>query len=279
MTLTVLLLILFAAIIHAWWNTWLKISGDRLAALATIAAGWGGFAILITPFVAFPDPAAWPFLAASVIVHTLYALVLIRAYRDADLSVAYPISRGTGPAIVAFVSVAFLGDVLGMTGFVAVALIVAGIGWLGFAAGTGNHSGLLWSLATGVLIGVYTLLDGSGARAGRSPHGYAVWLFLLTALPIPVIATAVHGRALLALARPLWLKGFAAGLFSALAYWIIIWGMSVAPMGLVAAVRESSVLFAAWFSGSLLAERVRWGPVILVFSGIVLARFAGSPGY
>ena len=273
MTGSVLGLVLLAALTHALWNTWLKVSGDRLVALATIATGWAVVGLSSLPFVGAPSPVAWPYLLASTLVHSVYSLTLIRAYGHAALSITYPIARGTAPLIVAAVSVAYLGDSLGVAGFTAVALIVVGVVWLGAPRPGQSRTGLILSLLTGVLIGAYTLLDGIGARIGASPHGFAAALFWLTALPILTVAVWVHRTDLPSMARPLWLRGLAAGIMSAAAYWVVVWAMTVAPMGLVAAVRETSVVFAAVL-GALLGERVRWAPVGLVLLGVVLIRLA-----
>jgi len=130
------------------------------------------------------------------------------------------------------------------------------------------------SLLTGVLIGSYTLLDGFSGRLGGSPHAFTAWLFLLTSIPIFVVAGWRHKTKLIDLMHPILARGVSAGILSAAAYWIVVWAMSVAPMGLVAALRETSVVFAALLGGTLLRERVRWAAVILVFCGIVLARLA-----
>ena len=224
------------------------------------------------PFVGIAHQDAWPYLLVSTLVHTLYSLTLIWAYSLADLSTTYPIARGTAPLVVAVVSAVFLGDSLGAVGFAAVILIVIGVLWIGARPLGHNYTGLVLSLLTGGLIGVYTLLDGLGGRIGDSPHGFAASLFSLTAIPIVLVAGFVHRGEFAAMARPLWLRGIGAGVLSAGAYWVVVWAMSVAPMGLVAAVRESSVVFAAVIGGVLLKERVRWAAVLLVFCGIVLTR-------
>ena len=129
MTPLVLVLVLLAAVTHALWNTWLKISGDRLAALATLAAGWAFVSLVSMPIVGTLDPAAWPFPAVSTVIHTTYPLTLVRAYGVGDLSMTYPIARGTGPLLVTVVSVAYLGDSLGTVGILAIAFIVIGVIW------------------------------------------------------------------------------------------------------------------------------------------------------
>jgi len=166
------------------------------------------------------------------------------------------------------------GDRLGRTAFMAVALIVAGVFWLGFDGRGADRRGVLFSLVAGALISAYTLLDGLGGRFVASPHIYAAWLLCLTAPPLFAVAGAVHGADAFRMARPHLVRGIFAGILSALAYWIVIWAMSVAPLGLVAAVRETSVVFAALIGGFLMSERIRWLAVLLVFGGVVSVRLA-----
>lgn len=274
MTYSVFFLVLLAALTHAIWNSWLKVSGDRLVALAVIGVGWALTGIVAISILGAPEARAWPYLLASTLVHTIYALALIRSYAQGSLSVAYPIARGLGPLIVAFVTSVFLGDQLGFGGLLGILLIIAGVGWLGAPRSAPAYSSLLFSILTGMLIGTYTLLDGLGGRAGDSPHLFAAWLFLLTAVPVLVIAIAVHRSRFIAIARPIWPIGIGAGLLSAGAYWIVIWAMSEAHMGLVAALRESSVVFAALIGAVLLKEHVRWAGIALVFAGVTLTKLA-----
>lgn len=272
MTILAFSLVLLAALTHAIWNTWLKVSGDRLVALAALGMGWaivGSFAILL---LGTPDPAAWPYLGASTLVHTVYAMLLIQSYKHGNLSVAYPIARGVGPLIVVLVSAVLLGDMLSVAGLSGALLIVCGALWLGFPSSAPNYTSLLFSIATGTLIGTYTLLDGLGGRAGASPHLFAAWLFMLTSIPVIAIAWSIHRSEFTGLIRPVLAKGLAAGMLSAAAYWVVIWAMSEAHMGLVAALRESSVVFASVMGAILLKERVRWPGVAFVFVGIVLTK-------
>lgn len=274
MTFSVFFLVLLAALTHALWNSWLKVSGDRLVALAAMGVGWTIVGLAALPLVGMPQPQAWPFLVASTIVHTIYTLILIAAYRLGDLSVVYPIARGLGPLIVALVSTFYFGDELGTNGTIGLAFIVAGVVGLGMPSATPSYPSLGYSVLTGALIGAYTLLDGLGGRNGGSPHVYATWLFLLTGFPVIVIAIAEHRVRFITLARPIWKKGVTAGVLSAGAYWIVIWAMSDAHMGLVAALRESSVVFVALIGAFLLKERVRWFAVALVFVGVVFTKLA-----
>tara|TARA_B100000029_G_scaffold515566_3_gene623270 strand:+ start:941 stop:1765 length:825 start_codon:yes stop_codon:yes gene_type:complete len=271
---SVLLLVLLAAITHASWNAWLKVSGDRLIALATLAIGWLLVGLLSLPFVGFPSTEAWPFLLASIIIHISYSLMLIRAYEFADLSTTYPIARGVAPLVVAILSGILLEEPLGIFGLFAVSLIVLGVIWLGLPSRSNGYKGLTISLITGCLIGIYTFLDGLGGRVSGSPSAYTACLLIGTAIPLFIVTAVVHKRNCFRLVRPLLLRGFLAGVLSAIAFAVVIWAMSIAPMGLVAAVRESSVVFVSMLGALLLKERVRWAAVILVFSGIMLVRMA-----
>jgi drug/metabolite transporter (DMT)-like permease len=136
------------------------------------------------------------------------------------------------------------------------------------------RASILLSAAVGCLIAAYTVLDGLGARASGSAHAYANTLFLCTAVILFGIAAVARRGKLLELARPLWFRGLSAGVLSAAGYWIVIWAMGVAPLGLVAATRESSVAIAAMIGWLALRERVRWIPLLMVLVGVILTRVA-----
>jgi drug/metabolite transporter (DMT)-like permease len=216
---------------------------------------------------------------ASTVVHTGYALLLISAYRHAEFSLAYPIARGTGPMLVALCAPLFVSEYLEGPGFFAVTLIVIGIfliGMFGNERSLGGRRAVLLSLATGVLIAGYTMIDGQGARAGSNPHAYVAWLLALLAFPIIVLSKRRLNKNLKSLLADHWQKGVPIGVLSALAYWVVVWAMTVAPMALVAAARETSILFAALVSWGVLREKVRplrWAGVIVTVFGLVLTKF------
>ena len=266
---------LVAALVHALWNTWLKVSGDRLTALGVMVTGWALLAVVALPFVGMPSPQAAGLLAVSALVHTCYALTLITAYRYADLNVIYAISRGMGPLLIATVSVVLLDEHIGVRGWAGVGLIAAGVAGLGFARRGRAVAGVALAVVVGCLIAAYTVLDGLGARAGGSAHAYANGLFLVSAVALLAVALAVQRRQFFVLARPMWFKGLTAGVLAAAGYWIVIWAMSRAPLGLVSATREASVAIAALLAYAILRERVRWLPLLMVFSGLVLIKVAG----
>lgn len=276
MTVQVLLLVLLAALIHATWNTWLKLAGDRLVVMSLMGTGWALFAACWLPFLDVPAAAAWPYLLASILTHLAYTLVLVPAYRLVDLGVVYPMIRGTGPAVVTLISVLALGETVGGLGVAAVLLVTAGVVALGWNGATSSYRALVFGVLGGGLLAAYTLLDGVGARASGSVHGYAAWLFFLTGMPLLVTGIAVRRGNFVALARPIAARALLAGALASTAFWIVIWALSQAPMGFVAAARETSVVFVALASGVLLKEKVNWAAIATVFVGVVLIRLAGT---
>jgi drug/metabolite transporter (DMT)-like permease len=276
--LPVLALVLLAAVSHAAWNGWLKKSSPDLVGLAAISIGWLLLGVIGLIFVGLPDSSHWPYLFLTTVVHTIYATLLVSAYRHGELSLAYPIARGTGPIIVALAAPFLLNEHLEGPDLVSVALIVAGIliiGLAGVGANLRERHTILLSLATGVAIATYTLIDAAGARSGSSPHTYAAWLFVFTAIALLVVTGFMHRSATFTLLKPHLRHGILVGVLSAVAYSIVLWAMTVAPAALVAAVRESSILFAALIGWRLLGEkitRLRWFGVILTVTGLVVAR-------
>jgi drug/metabolite transporter (DMT)-like permease len=275
MTAQVLALVLLAACIHATWNTWLKLSGDRLVVMSLMGSGWALFAACWLPFLPPVHGDAWPYLVVSVFVHLAYTLLLVPAYRLVDLSVAYPMIRGTGPVFVTLVSLLVLGEAVGMLGWTAVLLITGGVLTLGWRGATGDYRALLFGILGGALVAGYTFIDGVGARASGSALTYAAWLFLLTGIPLPVIGFLVRRGEFIRLARPIAVRGLFAGAIASVAFAIVIWSLTRAPLGLVAAARETSVVLVAIAGAVLLKEKVNWLAVAAVFSGVVLLRQAG----
>ncbi len=278
MDLPVLALVLLAAVAHSAWNGWLKKSSPDFAGLAAMSIGWLILGVIGLLLFGLPDGSHWPYLLLTTVVHTIYATLLVNAYRHGELSLTYPIARGTGPLIVALAAPFLLNETLEESDLLAVALIVAGIliiGLAGAGASLRERHAIVLSLATGVAIALYTLIDAAGARAGSSPHTYSAWLFVLTAIALLAVTGFVHGTATCKMLRPHLRHGIVVGILSAVAYSIVLWAMTVAPAALVAAVRETSILFAALIGWRFLGERItrlRWLGVALTAVGLVVAR-------
>jgi drug/metabolite transporter (DMT)-like permease len=276
MDLLVLALVLLAAMTHAAWNAWLKKTSPDFVGLGAISIGWLISGVVGLVFVGFPEPSHWPFLLVTTAVHTTYAALLVNAYRHGELSLVFPIARGSGPMLVALAAPYFLKERLAVDDLVAVALIVAGILVIGLrGASIRDRHAIFLSLATGVAIATYTMIDAAGARAGASPHTYTAWLFVLAAVAQLVVTGFVHGAATPMLLKPHLRHGIAVGVLSAVAYSVVLWAMTVAPAALVAAVRETSILFAALIGWVVLGERIarlRWIAAVLTVTGLIIVR-------
>ena len=255
--LYVFLLVLFAALLHASWNAIIKSSPNTLldtVALTIAAALLSGVALLFLPL---PAAAAWPWLAASVVLHFFYFLLLGIVYRHGDLSHVYPLMRGVAPLLVALTGAVWLGETLSGSMWTGIALICTGI-----LLPVLRHPSVLAARATplalvsALITAGYTLVDGSGTRLSGNSLSYCLWMFLLEAPPLVLAAWLVHRRALWAHAARRW-RHATAGAFCVLgSYSIALWAMVAAPIAAIAALRETSVLFAAVIGCTLLKERL-----------------------
>ena len=259
MTTGVFAMVLGAAILHAAWNALVKATADRLVMIAIMMASQVGVALLVVPFVAFPTPESWPYIWASTVLNTAYCLFLIAAYRHGDLSHVYPISRGSAPLIVAVISVAIVGETLTRQAGLAVVVIALGIMSLTLtrgAEGFRDPKAMVYALGTGLFIAGYTVVDGVGARLAETAHSYTFWVHLFNGLPIALLALYLRRGQVAASLRRAWKVGVLGGAISLLAYWIVIWAMTQAPMALVSAVRETSMVFAVLIGVFVLKERL-----------------------
>ena len=265
--------VLGAALLHALWNALVKSSSDKLLDVTAVGLGAAACAIVVAPWVAFPAPESWPWMAASAAVHILYFLCVAGAYRWGELSYSYPLMRGGGPMLVALVGFAAFGEVLPPMETLGVALICVGI--LAFASGRHDHRATLYALANAVVIAAYTLIDAQGARASGAPVGYTLWFFVLSGLAIGAVVLAMRGRALPDYLRRNWARATLGGGLSAVSYAVALWAMTVAPVALVAALRETSVLFGAVIGALFLDEKMTRRRLIAtgtVLAGLVFLR-------
>ncbi len=280
MSLEITLLILLAAMMHAAWNALVKASRDPLVELATLNLAGGLVSLPLLPVFGPPGLAAAPYLAGNVLCHTAYYTLLLNSYSAGGLSLVYPIARGVAPLLVAAASIPLLGEPLGARALAGVVLIAVSIASLAFAGGRRHFRprAVLLSLATGASIAAYTLVDGSGARAAGNAVSYICSLFVLDAFVLlPAVYLRRRGVALERL-RAHWKTGLLSGLLAVLAYGIAVWAMTRAPIALVAALRETSVVVAAILGALVLGEpfgRHRVIASIGVALGIGLLRLSG----
>lgn len=282
MTGVVLAAVLLGALIHASWNALIKAQPDKFAAAALVAIGAGVISLPIIAWLPAPPPAAWPYIAASSIIHVGYFALVGIAYRTADLGVAYPLTRGTAPPLTALFAFLIVGEALGINQWLAIVVIAAGILTLsGDAILRGGLSGAtaLAAFANAGVIVVYTLVDGLGARVAENALVYVAWMLIGTAILLLVQMSFLRGRAFVVQLRTGWFFALGAGGLSLASYAIALWAMTLAPIGLVAALRETSVLFAAILGTIFFGESFnarRWLALVLIVAGIVALRLNGS---
>ncbi|TMH25035.1 MAG: hypothetical protein E6H64_00115, partial [Betaproteobacteria bacterium] len=243
--------------LHAGWNALLKSSpgGDALLDTATVVAGSSLWGLAVVPFVPLPAAAAWPYMATSAVIHFGYYLTLAQAYRTGDLSFAYPLMRGTAPLIVALLGIAFLRELPTTPMALGILLISLGIVSIAFVQRRKHPAtAAYWAFANAALIAVYTLVDATGARASGNAASYVSWLIFLEGLPFLVWVVARRGKVAVRYLGSSATRGLVGGAFSLAAYGIVLWAMTRAPVAAVAALRETSVLFAALMGSLWLKE-------------------------
>jgi len=265
LTLGVTLAVLAAGLLHAGWNALLKSStgGDVLLDTAAVVAGSSLCAFALLAFVPLPDPAAWPFIAASTAIHFGYYLTLVQAYRTGDLSFAYPLMRGSAPLIVTVLGSIFLRELPSVQMTAGILLISLGIVSIAFVQRGGAHrrhpaAAAYWAFANAAIIAAYTLVDGAGARASGNALAYVCWLIAVEGVPFRVWVLARRRATAFSYLRASWRTGLGGGACSLLAYGIVLWAMTRAPIAAVAALRETSVLFAALMGSLWLKEGFGW---------------------
>ncbi len=257
LTLGITLAVLGAGLLHASWNALLKAApgGDPMLDTASVVAGSSVCALLVLPLVPLPDPAAWKFVAASSTIHFAYYVTLAHAYRTGDLSFAYPLMRGSAPLIVAVLGVFVLHEVPSGHAALGILLICAGIVSIAFVRRAGHPPAAAgWAFANAGIIALYTLVDGSGARASGNAIAYVTWLIFLEGLPFLAWIMWRRGVPAVAYLRRGWRRGLLGGACSLAAYGIVLFAMTRAPLAAVAALRETSVLFAALIGAFWLKE-------------------------
>jgi len=229
--------------------------GDALLDTATVVAGSALWGLAVVPFVPLPAGAAWPYMATSAVIHFGYYLTLAQAYRTGDLSFAYPLMRGTAPLIVALLGIAFLRELPTAPMALGILLISLGIVSIAFVQRR-KHPAIAayWAFANAGLIAVYTLVDAAGARASGNAASYVSWLIFLEGLPFLVWVVARRGQMAIRYLRSSATRGLIGGACSLAAYGIVLWAMTQAPVAAVAALRETSVLFAALMGSLWLRE-------------------------
>jgi drug/metabolite transporter (DMT)-like permease len=279
MTLSVALAVLLAALLHATWNALLKSGKDVLLDTASIVV-WGGVVAVPLAFVVpAPAPASWPYISASAMTHIAYYLLMVNAYRTGDLSLVYPLMRGTAPMITAVLGIVLLHEWPGPLSWLGIALISLGVFALALRSVDHTPSGaaVAFALGNAAVIAIYTIIDGRGARLAQDAWSYIVWLFVVDALPFTLLVAYLRrGTFMKAMYERRW-RGLVGGSLSAAAYGISVWAMTKAPVALVASLRETSVLFATLIGVRVLRERLsarRWAGAFAIVLGALALKLA-----
>jgi len=282
LTSGVLAAVLGAAVLHALWNSLVKSASDKFLSSAVVAL-WCGVAAFAAALV-LPQPAveAMPFIVASAAIHIVYFLLVGRLYHSADLSVAYPMMRGSGPLITAVIALAALGEAPGPIASLGVASLVAGVltmGASGLAHGRIDRPTLVVALTNSAVIAVYSVIDGQGARLSGAGAAFAIaynsWADALTALAYLPVILFLRGRAAAVAFTQDWRRGLVGGLAAFVGYAIVVWAMTRAPIAAVAALRETSVVFASIIGVVALREPFhapRAMAALVILAGIILLR-------
>ncbi len=264
---------------HAGWNALLKIRLDPFLAMVLINAAGGVIGVPAMLYFGLPKVESLPWLIASTVLHLGYYFALTGAYRLADMGQVYPIARGSAPLMTGVFSVLLLGEPLTWLGGAGIVFLGLGIFTMTmrFASDAAHMSrrALLFALLTAITICGYTLTDGAGARASGNPHAYSAALFVMDGACLTLVALWMRGFTGLKPLLGFVLPGLAGGAMSCGAYGIAIWAMTVAPIPLVAAVRETSVLFGAAIAVIFLKEPLRANRIlaaILIVEGLTMIR-------
>jgi drug/metabolite transporter (DMT)-like permease len=281
MSIEISLIILLAAVLHASWNALLRAGTDRLWSMTmmciAIAVVCAGLALLVP----MPARASWGCAILSALLHVGYNLFLVRSYRSGDLGQTYPIARGSAPLLVSLGAALFAGELPDPISMAGVLLVSGGIISLAFQGRGLGLDSLPYALGTGCFIGAYSVTDGIGARLSGTPVGYTVWMCLLWGIMMPPVYAMVRDwRSLIRGPRET-LVAAGGGIVSLVAYGLIIFAMTLGPMGPVSALRETSVVFAALIGRYFLHERLttyRIAACVVVAIGAVCIGHDGGSG-
>lgn len=278
MSTEIFLIILFAAFLHALWNAIVKGAGDRTIVLGLVAAGHVLPGIVLLMVSAAPAQAAIPYIIASTVIHWGYYALLNIAYRTGDLSMVYPIARGLAPILIAIGAFVWVGEELPLIVWLGIIAVSAGILMLArgvFASGIAR-TGLVAAVGVAVVIASYSIVDGIGVRVSDSPVGYIGWLFVSEIFVVAFVFFRRWDRFRQMPARNIVL-GLFGGIVSGAAYGLVLYAKTQAPLGVVSALRETSVIFAAligiyWFSEGPRRDRL----VAAIVVGAGIAAIAGA---
>jgi drug/metabolite transporter (DMT)-like permease len=278
MSVFVFVAVLFAALLHASWNAIIKFGSDKFQGMVLLSIAHGIIGLTMISIFPVPKAESWWLLAGSVVFHLMYKSFLTVAYMRGDLSRVYPIARGTAPMLVLAASLLFLPDVV--AGTQVLGILFVGLGIVLMTRGVFVHGEdramIPFALMAAVGTAGYSLFDGLGARASGDASGFVGWLFFLDASLFTLGAFLLRGRAAIPTSPRFWLLGLVGGTASVGSYWIAVVAMTLAPIALVTALREVSVLFAVLIGILFFKDKADTGKLIaagVIVVGVIFIRF------
>ena len=280
MSFSVMLLVLIGASLHATWNALVKGGKDKYLDTVGVLLGATLLTLLYLPFLPLPARACWPYLAASTLVHQAYFTLIAFSYRKGEMSLVYPVTRGTAPALTALCSEVALHERLSFAGWAGVLFVSSGVLFLAFdhRRSEGFHlTPILLALANAAVIALYTLSDGQGVRLSGNALSYTSWGFLLCAVLFVPVALLIRKQEAVQHLKTEWRKGIIGGGCSLAAYALALWAMTRAPIASVAALREISILFGILIAAFTLKEvvtRMRVVAALLILAGAIVIKIA-----
>lgn len=277
MTLTVFCILLFAALLHASWNAIVKASGDKMYAAIGVSGSAALIALVMLPFAPQPALVSAPYLLASCALQVVYTVLVAKTYQVSDMSQTYPLMRGTAPLLVALVSVLILGDSLSTIAWGGIAVICLSILGMAFNGRSQSRKGIWLALLNSGFIAGYTLVDGTGVRIAGSALGYTLWTFFLNGFCLLLWAMLARRQEVSRYLVANWKKGLPGGIGTMGSYGLALWAMTQAPLAVVAALRETSILFGAVIAFVLLKEKVAGLRIVAacgIAAGAILLRIS-----
>lgn len=268
-----ILLVLIAALLHASWNALLRGGVDRLWSMTIMCVAVAVVSTVAAVFLSTPAQASWFCIVLSALLHVGYNLFLVRSYQVGDLGQTYPVARGSSPVLITLFASIFAGESVGTAALVGIALVSGGIISLAFNGRKLATPSLPYALGTGCFIAAYSVADGIGVRLSGAPMAYTVWMSALWGVLMPLVYIALRDARSLFIPRPGFITALLGGLVALVAYGIVIYAMSGAPMGAVSALRETSVLFAALIGYFFLGESLTVRKVLacaLIATGTII---------
>jgi drug/metabolite transporter (DMT)-like permease len=276
--LFVLLPVLLSAALHATWNALVKHGTDRFLDMFLVVMGSAAIASCCVGFLPLPARPCWIYLIASAVIHVGYFVLVALAYHHGEMSLVYPLTRGSAPPLTALTSIALLNESPSIGGWLGIVLVSGGVLLLATdlrQRGSAHAMPVALALTNAAVVVTYTLIDGTGARLSGNAFAYSSWMAILTAGMFASVVFAIRGRkAVGRIVSGRW-KGLGGGFCTLASYSLVLWAMTLAPISLVAAMRETSIVFGTAIAFAFLGERISWvrcASVSIVTTGAIFIK-------